>query len=103
MEFFTGKRLSSPFSKGEPRGILLRGRFPEDHRSVLSVQAKLNYTTSTSGGFCKYYAFLHFAFGQMAKFVPANPIPRLTVRTGPLTMVLTCRAHTDQIIISYLY
>jgi hypothetical protein len=78
MGFLTGKRLSSPFSKGGPRparhrsrlparasqwqagsgeaggGILLRGRLCQGHRSALSVQAKLNYTTSTAGGFCKY-------------------------------------------------
>jgi hypothetical protein len=45
---------SSPFSTGGPRGILLRARIPEDHRSILTLQAKLNYTTSTAGGFCKY-------------------------------------------------
>jgi hypothetical protein len=39
---------SSPFSKGGPRGILLRARLPEDHRSILTLQAKLNYTTSTA-------------------------------------------------------
>ena len=63
MEFRTGKRLSSPFSKGGPRparhrsrsgeaggGILLRGRPPEDHRYILTVQAKPNYTTCTSVG-----------------------------------------------------
>jgi hypothetical protein len=67
MGLLTGKRLSSPFSKGGPRparhrsrsgeaggGILLRGRLPEDHRSILTVPANLNHTTSTAGGFCKY-------------------------------------------------
>jgi hypothetical protein len=65
MEFFTGRRLSSPFSKGGSRparhrppeadsgeaggGILLRGRFSEDHRSILSVQTKRNYPIPTSG------------------------------------------------------
>jgi hypothetical protein len=39
---------SSPFSKGGPRGILLRARLPEDHRSIRTLQAKLNYTTSTA-------------------------------------------------------
>ena len=52
---------SSPFSKEGPRparhrsrsgeaggGILLRARLPEDHRSILTLQAKLNYTTSTA-------------------------------------------------------
>ena len=39
-----------------PRGILLRGPLPEDHRSILSVQARLKFTTSTAGGLCKYYA-----------------------------------------------
>jgi hypothetical protein len=32
-------------------GILLRGRLSEDHRGILSVQALLNYTTNTAGGF----------------------------------------------------
>jgi hypothetical protein len=67
MGFLTGKRLSSPFSKGGPRparhrsrsgeaggGILLRGRLSQGHRSILSVQGKLNYTTCTAGGFRKY-------------------------------------------------
>ncbi len=45
MGFRTGKRLSSPFSKGGPRGILLRGRPPEDHRYILTVQAKINPMT----------------------------------------------------------
>jgi hypothetical protein len=65
--FLSGKRLSSPFSKGGPRparhrsrsgeaggGILLRGRLSQGHRSILSVKAKLNYTTCTAGGFRKY-------------------------------------------------
>jgi hypothetical protein len=51
MGSLTGKQLSSPFSKGGPRGILLRGRLPEDHRRIFTLQAKLNYTTSTAGGF----------------------------------------------------
>ena len=51
MGFLTGKQVSSPFSKGGPRGILLRGRLLEDHRSILTPQATLNYTTSTAGGF----------------------------------------------------
>ncbi|MGD8996332.1 MAG: hypothetical protein PVH34_14030, partial [Syntrophobacterales bacterium] len=63
MGFLTGKRLSSPFSKGGPRparhrsrsgeaggGILLRGRLSQGHRSILSVQAKLNYTASRHAG-----------------------------------------------------
>ena len=57
-------KSSSPFVKGGSRparhrsrsgeaggGILLRGRLPEDHRSILTLQAKLKYTTSTAGGF----------------------------------------------------
>ena len=53
MGFLIGKRLSPPFSKGGPRparhrsrsgevggGILLRGRLPEDHRSMLTLQVK---------------------------------------------------------------
>jgi hypothetical protein len=51
MGFFTGKRRSSPFSKGGPRGILLRGRLPKDNRSILTVQAKLNYTPCIAGVF----------------------------------------------------
>ena len=51
MGLLTGERLSSPFSKGGPRGILLRGLLPEDHRSILTVQAKLNYTTGIAGVF----------------------------------------------------
>ena len=51
MGFFTGKRVSSPFSKGGPRGILLRGRLPEYNRSMLTVQAKLNYTPCIVGVF----------------------------------------------------
>jgi hypothetical protein len=63
MGFLTGKVLSSPFSKGGPRparhrsrlparasqwqagsgeaggGILLYGRLPQDHRSILTLQA----------------------------------------------------------------
>jgi hypothetical protein len=56
MGFLTGKRLSPPFSKAArlelvdksrrqvspmwgPRGILLRGRLPEEHCSILTVQA----------------------------------------------------------------
>ena len=35
MEFLTGKLLSSPFSKGGPRGILLRGHLPGDLSSIL--------------------------------------------------------------------
>jgi hypothetical protein len=80
MGFLTGKRLSSPFSKaarhelaecgdrGLPArasqwqagsgeaggGILLRGYLSQGHRSILTPQTKLNYTTSTAGGFCKY-------------------------------------------------
>ena len=54
MEFLTGKRLSSPFSKGGPGGIVLRGPLPEDHRSILTLQAKRNYTNCTVSGFCKY-------------------------------------------------
>ena len=53
MGSLTGKRLSSPFSKGGSRGILLRGRLPEDHRSTLTLRAKLSYTTSAAGGFSK--------------------------------------------------
>jgi hypothetical protein len=38
MGFLTGKLFSSPFSKGGPRGILLRGRLPENPRpQFLSV------------------------------------------------------------------
>jgi hypothetical protein len=51
MEFLTGKRLSSPFSKGGPRGIFLRARLAKDHSSTLTVQAKLDYSTYTVGGF----------------------------------------------------
>jgi hypothetical protein len=32
-------------------GILLRLRLPEDHRSIFTLRAKLNYTTSTAGWF----------------------------------------------------
>jgi|GEM_PF-1494094 len=42
---------SSPFAKGGPRGILLSVRLPEDHHSILTLRAKLNYTTSRTGGF----------------------------------------------------
>ena len=31
-------------------GILLRGRLTEDHRSILTPQAKVNYTTWTASG-----------------------------------------------------
>ena len=51
MGFLACKQLSSPFSKGGPRGILLRGHLAEDHRSILTLHAKLKYTTSTAGGF----------------------------------------------------
>ena len=77
MRLLTGKRLSSPFAKaarhelaeggdrGLPArasqwqagsgeaggGILLRGLFYKGHRSILTLQAKLNYTTFTAGGF----------------------------------------------------
>ena len=54
MGFLTGKRPSSPFSKEGPRGILLRDSLREDHRSILSAQANLNFTTRTAGGLCKY-------------------------------------------------
>ena len=40
-----------PFVKGGSRGILLRPRLPENHLRILTLQAKLNYTTSTAGGF----------------------------------------------------
>ena len=49
MGFLTGKLFSSPFSKGGPRGILLRGRLPEDNRSILTVQAKLKYNLCIAG------------------------------------------------------
>ena len=50
MGFLTGKQVSSPFSKGGLRGILLRGRLPEDHRSILTPQATLNYTIPSIDG-----------------------------------------------------
>jgi len=34
-----------------PRGIFLSIRLPEDHHSIFTLQAKLNHTTSTAGGF----------------------------------------------------
>ena len=45
---------SSPFDKGGSRGILLRLRLPENHRSILTLRAKPNYTTSIAGGFWNY-------------------------------------------------
>ena len=44
-------KSSSPFAKGGPRGIFLSIRLPENHHSIFTLQAKLNYTTSIAGGF----------------------------------------------------
>jgi hypothetical protein len=62
--FLPTENPEAPFSKGGPRparhrsrsgeaggGILLRGHLAEDHRSILTLHAKLKYTTSTAGGF----------------------------------------------------
>jgi hypothetical protein len=47
-EFVETTLKSSPFGKGGSRGILLRLRLPENHRSISTLQANLNYTTSTA-------------------------------------------------------
>jgi hypothetical protein len=89
MAFLTGKRLSSPFSKGGPRGILLRGRFPEDHRSILSVQAKLNYTIPTSGQVLKVLKLrYHTSLGSLRYVRSKKKNGRMEVH--PVTS-MTCR------------
>jgi hypothetical protein len=47
-------KSSSPSAKGGSRGILLHLRLPENRCSIFTLRAKLNYTTSIAGGFCKY-------------------------------------------------
>ena len=51
MGILTGKRIIFPLFKGEPKGILLRGLPTEYYRSIFTLQGKLNYSTSTVGGF----------------------------------------------------
>ena len=50
-EFVETTSKSSPFCKGGSRGILLLFRFTENHSSIFTPLAKLNYTTSIAGGF----------------------------------------------------
>ena len=49
-DYFTCNKSSSPFDKGGSRGILLRLRLLENHRSILTLQAKLNYTIPSIDG-----------------------------------------------------
>jgi len=49
-EFVETTLKSSPFCKGGSRGILLRLRLPENHRSILTLQAKLSYTIPSIDG-----------------------------------------------------
>ena len=54
MDISQAHKSSSPFAKGGSRGILLRGRLIEDHRSIFTLRAKLNHTTSIAGGFLNW-------------------------------------------------
>jgi hypothetical protein len=82
MRFLTGKRLSSPFSKGGPRGILLRGHLPGDLRSIQRDEDY--YIPDISSG---------TAMRCSARFLQHNSVSLIDPRNGAKEAVRQCHSE----------